>query len=101
MIYESVDQTVGRTPLVALRRMSAGCVARVVVKLEARNPCGSVKDRVGVAMIADAEAKGDLKPGATLVEPTSGNTGVALAFAAATKGYRLILTMPERMSKER
>ncbi len=100
-IFESVDLTVGRTPLIGLRRVTAGCGARVVAKLESRNPCGSVKDRIGVAMIADAERRGVLQPGATLVEPTSGNTGVALAFAAATKGYRLILTMPERMSRER
>jgi cysteine synthase A len=100
-IYDSVDLTVGRTPLVGLRRVSAGCAARVVGKLESRNPCGSVKDRIGVAMIEDAERRGTLRPGATLVEATSGNTGVALAFAAATKGYRLILTMPERMSRER
>jgi cysteine synthase len=100
-IYDSVDLTVGGTPLVGLRRLGAGCAARVVGKLEARNPCGSVKDRIGVAMIEDAERRGALRPGATLIEATSGNTGVALAFAAATKGYRLILTMPERMSRER
>ena len=100
-IFDSVDLTVGRTPLIGLRRVTAGLAARIAVKLESRNPCGSVKDRIGVAMIADAEKRGVLRAGATLVEPTSGNTGVALAFAAATQGYRLILTMPERMSKER
>jgi cysteine synthase A len=100
-IHEDVAATVGRTPLVRLSRVAAGCAADVVGKLESRNPCGSVKDRIGVAMIEDAQARGVLKPGATLVEPTSGNTGVALAFAAASKGYRLILTMPERMSRER
>jgi cysteine synthase A len=100
-IFDGVDRTVGGTPLVRLRRVAAGLGATVVGKLESRNPCGSVKDRVGVAMIEDAERRGVLAPGATLVEPTSGNTGVALAFAAATKGYRLVLTMPERMSRER
>jgi cysteine synthase len=101
MIYDNVVQTVGKTPMVALRRIAHACAARIVAKLESRNPCGSVKDRIGIAMIEDAERRGLLKAGATLVEPTSGNTGVALAFAAASKGYRLILTMPERMSKER
>jgi cysteine synthase len=101
MIYDKVVDTVGNTPLVALGRVAAGVPAKVVGKLESRNPCGSVKDRIGVAMIEDAERRGALGPGATLVEPTSGNTGVALAFAAASKGYRLILTMPERMSRER
>src|SRR4029453_6225242 len=91
----------GEPPRVRLRRAAAGLPARVVGKLESRNPCGSVKDRVGVAMIEDAERRGVLKKGATLVEPTSGNPGIPLAFAAASKGYRLILTMPERMSRER
>jgi cysteine synthase A len=100
-IFDSVDRTVGNTPLILLRRVTAGAGARVAAKLESRNPCGSVKDRIGVAMIEDAERRGVLGPGATLVEATSGNTGVALAFAAATKGYRLVLTMPERMSRER
>ena len=100
MIFSDVTATVGRTPLIELRRIdTAG--ARVLVKMESRNPCGSVKDRVGVALIADAEARGVLQPGATLVEPTSGNTGIALAFAAAAKGYKLKLTMPERISQER
>src|SRR6185436_3178919 len=90
----------GRTPLVELRRLdTAG--AKVFVKMESRNPCGSVKDRVGSALIEDAERRGVLKPGATLVEPTSGNTGIALAFVAAAKGYKLTLTMPEHISQER
>jgi cysteine synthase A len=101
MRFDNITETVGGTPLVALGRLGRDLGARVWVKLESRNPCGSVKDRVGVALIEDAERQGRLAPGATLVEPTSGNTGIALAFAAAAKGYRLVLTMPERISQER
>jgi cysteine synthase A len=101
MIFGSVIESVGRTPLVELRRMGAGLPGRIVAKLEARNPGGSVKDRIGLAMIEAGERDGRLKPGATIVEATSGNTGIALAFVAAAKGYKLIVTMPETMSKER
>jgi len=101
MIYRNVTESVGRTPLVELHRIAADLDVRICVKLESRNPCGSVKDRVGVALIAAAEERGELEPGATLVEATSGNTGIALAFAAAAKGYGLMLTMPERISQER
>jgi cysteine synthase len=100
-IADSVLDTVGRTPLVALASIGRGLSARLLGKLEARNPGGSVKDRVGVAMVLDAERRGALKPGATIIEPTSGNTGIALAFVAAARGYRLVVTMPERMSPER
>ncbi|HVV52292.1 MAG TPA: cysteine synthase A [Polyangia bacterium] len=100
MLYPDIVQSVGRTPLVELRRLDAGG-ARVFVKLEARNPCGSTKDRVGVALIEDAERRGVLEPGARLVEPTSGNTGIALAFVSAAKGYALTLVMPEHISQER
>jgi cysteine synthase A len=100
MILPDVIASVGQTPLVALRRLpTAG--AKIFVKIESRNPCGSVKDRVGVALVEDAERRGALAPGSMLVEPTSGNTGIALAFVAAAKGYRLTLTMPEHISKER
>jgi cysteine synthase len=101
MIFPDIAATMGRTPIVELRRIGAGLHARIVAKLESRNPCGSVKDRIGVAMIDDAERRGKLRPGMTIVEGTSGNTGISLAFVAASRGYRLILTMPEAMSAER
>ncbi|MBK7861352.1 MAG: cysteine synthase A [Archangiaceae bacterium] len=101
MIHPNVLSAVGRTPLVELARVSKGSGARLVAKLEAFNPSASVKDRVAAAMIEAAERAGRLRPGATLIEATSGNTGIGLAVAAAAKGYRLVLTMPERMSRER
>ncbi|MEI6491546.1 MAG: cysteine synthase A [Verrucomicrobiota bacterium] len=100
-IYNNIVETVGRTPLVRLNRITAGLPATIALKCEFFNPLGSVKDRIGMAMIEDAEHKGILKPDTTIVEPTSGNTGIALAFVAAAKGYKLILTMPETMSVER
>ena len=102
-IYDSIIDTIGSTPLVRFKRLAAdaGVKADIVGKLEFFNPLSSVKDRIGLAMIEAAEASGRLKPGGTIVEPTSGNTGIALAFVAAAKGYRLILTMPESVSIER
>jgi cysteine synthase A len=100
-IRNSIIDTIGHTPLVRLNHITKGLPATIAVKCEFFNPLGSVKDRIGAAMIADAEAKGLIKEGTTIVEPTSGNTGIALAFVAAAKGYKLILTMPETMSVER
>lgn len=102
-IYTSVQELIGRTPLMEIRNIEReeGLEARVLVKLEYLNPAGSVKDKIAKNMIEDAEEKGLLKPGATIIEPTSGNTGIGLAAIAASKGYRLILTMPETMSVER
>ena len=101
--YQSITETIGNTPIVALNRMAKehGVHANILTKLEFFNPIASVKDRIGVAMIEALEADGRLKPGGVIVEPTSGNTGIALAFACAAKGYRLILCMPESMSLER
>jgi cysteine synthase len=100
-IYDSILDTIGRTPLVGLKKIGQGLPGRIVLKLEFFNPCASVKDRIAVSMIESLEAQGKIGADTVLVEPTSGNTGIGLAFVAAAKGYKLVLTMPETMSIER
>jgi cysteine synthase A len=100
-IYNNIVETVGRTPLVRLNKVTAGLPATILLKCEFFNPLSSVKDRIGMSMIEDAEKRGILKKDTVIIEPTSGNTGIALAFVAAAKGYKIILTMPETMSVER
>lgn len=100
-VYDSILDVIGNTPLVRLNRIAKGIEAQILVKMESLNPGGSVKDRIGVAMVKEAEKKGLLKPGGTIIEPTSGNTGTGLAMVACVKGYKMIFTMPDKMSEEK
>lgn len=100
-MYETILQSVGHTPLVKLRRVTEGLAPTIAAKVEAMNPGGSTKDRVAIAMIADAEKRGWLRPGGTIIEATAGNTGVGLAMVAAVKGYRCIFVLPDKMSNEK
>src|SRR5437763_13733124 len=100
-MYKTIEDTVGDTPLVQLQRLPGSTTNVLLAKLEGDNPAGSVKDRPALSMIVEAEKRGDIKPGDTLIEPTSGNTGIALAMVAAMKGYRMILVMPDHLSVER
>lgn len=101
MLFDSITQTVGKTPLVKLKRVGAGLACNLYAKCEFFNPGGSVKDRIAVRMIEEAERQGRIKPGDTLIEPTSGNTGIGMALMGAVKGYKIIITMPEKMSREK
>ncbi|HZJ40458.1 MAG TPA: pyridoxal-phosphate dependent enzyme, partial [Demequina sp.] len=100
-IYDDVTKLIGNTPLVRINALNEGSSATILAKLEFYNPANSVKDRLGVAIVDAAEASGELKPGGTIVEATSGNTGIALAMVGAARGYNVVLAMPETMSKER
>ncbi|MFN7996752.1 MAG: cysteine synthase A [Bryobacteraceae bacterium] len=101
MVYADNSLSIGRTPLVRVNRITGGAPVTILAKIEGRNPAGSVKDRIGAAMVWDAEQRGNLKPGKEIIEPTSGNTGIALAYVAAARGYSITLTMPDTMSIER
>ena len=100
-VFEDASKSIGNTPLIHLSKLGVGLKAKILAKVEGRNPAYSVKCRIGAAMIWDAEKRGVLSPGATIIEPTSGNTGIALAYVCAARGYKLMLTMPETMSIER
>ena len=100
-VYNNITEVFGNTPLVRVNRVTDGAEAHVYAKLEFYNPTNTVKDRIGIAMVDAAEASGQLKPGGTIVEATSGNTGIALAMVGAARGYKVVLTMPDSMSKER